>query len=671
MISLENAVVFDIETFPNAFTMNAIGLHTDLDLTFEISQFHDDRTQLLAWFNFWAQHQIPMIGFNSIAFDYPVLHEIWNNHYISVGEIYDHAMTLIGSLSRFGGQVFASDRFAPQIDLFKIHHFDNRAKSTSLKALEITMRSDKVSDMPLPVGTLLTAEQIRNVLIPYNRDDVRETKKFALYSMEAINFRLQLAETLHGDVLNFNDTKIGAKILEQRLGEDLCYDREGGSRLPRQSVRHAIPLNEIIFPYVEFRHPEFRRVLDWMRTQTLTADELTENIRTKGVFTGVRATIDGFDFDFGTGGIHGSVSAQRFAAHEHMAIVDIDVASLYPNIAIANGLYPEHLGQRFVEEYARLPQERKEWQARKGKKCTEANSMKLASNGTYGNSNNKFSVFYDPKFTMSITINGQLLLCMLAESLLEIPTLKIIQINTDGITFCVHPSLIDYARRVWSIWESKTKLTLEEARYSRMWIRDVNNYVAESIDGATKLKGAYWYPARFPEDISEAQPPAWHKDFSAVVTTKAAVAHMVHGMPLDRFILDHGDPFDFMCRAKVDRASRLMIGDNEVQRTTRYYIAREGGHMRKISPPAKGARVGDFKRRNGIGDYEFETIAASIPPGTWDERIHTKNKSRYEMREMSIESGFKVAECNLASDFDFNNLNYDWYIEQARKLVIT
>ena len=203
-----------------------------------------------------------------------------------------------------------------------------------------------------------------------------------------------------------------------------------------------------------------------------------------------------------------------------------------------------------------------------------------------------------------------------------------------------------------------------------MWIRDVNNYVAESIDGVTKLKGAYWYPARFPEDISEAQPPAWHKDFSAVVVTKAAVAHMVHGTSLDRFILNHGDPFDFMCRAKVDRASRLMIGDNEVQRTTRYYIAREGGHMRKISPPAKGARVGDFKRRNGIGDYEFETTAASLPPGTWDERIHTKNKSRYEMREMSIESGFKVAECNLASDFDFNNLNYDWYIEQARKLVI-
>jgi hypothetical protein len=37
---------------------------------------------------------------------------------------------------------------------------------------------------------------------------------------------------------------------------------------------------------------------------------------------------------------------------------------------------------------------------------------------------------------------------------------------------------------------------------------------------------------------------------------------------------------------------------------------------------------------------------------------------------MSIEAGHLVAECNRASEFDFANVNYDWYVEQARKLVI-
>jgi hypothetical protein len=125
-----------------------------------------------------------------------------------------------------------------------------------------------------------------------------------------------------------------------------------------------------------------------------------------------------------------------------------------------------------------------------------------------------------------------------------------------------------------------------------------------------------------------------------------------------------------MCRAKVDRSSRLMIGETEVQRTTRYFVSTNGGDMKKISPPAKGAKVGTYKRRNGISDFEYESIVAGLPPDTHDERVHTKNKSRYEIREMSIEAGFKVTECNVASRFDFQNLNYEYYVDKARKLVI-
>lgn len=669
-INLDHAVVYDIETLPNCFTLNVLGLFSDLDVTFEISDFRDDRLLLRQWFEYWRANQVPMIGFNNLVFDYPILHRIYEDPYIEPWEIYEAAQNIIRSDSRFGSIVWQDDRFAPQIDLMKIHHFDNRAKSTSLKALQVSMRSETVLEMPIPFDRPVTDDQVRDVLIPYNKHDVRETKRFALISLDAIKFRIGLGGTLHGDVLNFNDTKIGAKILEQRLGDEVCYERDdGGRRYPRQTVRSAIPLADIIFPYIQFQHPEFNRILAWMRTQTLTADELTESIQTKGVFTGVHAHVggqvgEGIDFHFGTGGIHGSVSAQRFVADEDRAIVDIDVAALYPSIAIVNRLYPEHLGEAFVREYARLPAER----AKHKKGTVENSALKLAANGTYGNSNNAYSVFYDPRFTMSITINGQLLLCMLAEWLLSCPTLEIIQINTDGITYRVHPSLVPYTRRIRSNWEALTKLTLEEAHYSRMWIRDVNNYVAESTDGKLKQKGAYWFPRKFPDDISNASPPSWHKDFSAMVVVKAAVEHMTTGVDIERFIYGHSDPFDFMLRAKVDRSSQLLIGDREVQRITRYYIANSGGPMRKISPPA--GPVGTFKRRNGISDQEWHGVLATLPPGTWDARIHTKNRSRYEIRETRLDAGYDVAECNRASDFDFSNVRYEWYIEQARKLVI-
>lgn len=664
MLNLEHAVVYDIETLPNCFTLHFEALNSDVAGTFEISQFRDDRRELLAWFAYWQATQAPMIGFNNLAFDYPVLHFIWNNQDCSVWEIFDKAQDQINDRTMFS-QVWESDRFAPQIDLFKIHHFDNRAKMTSLKALQFNMRAESVEEMPLPWNEPISPEQVERLLIPYNRHDVKETKRFAHFSMDAIKFRNGLSENLRGDVLNFNDTKIGAKILEQRLGDELCYTTDSGRREPRQTPRQTIPLAEIIFPYVRFEHAEFARVLTWMRGQVLTANELTESIQTKGVFTGMHATVGGLDFHFGTGGIHGSVAASRWAADEQHAIVDIDVAALYPSIAIVNRLYPEHLGERFVFEYSQLPIERS-----KHKKGTVENAaFKLASNGTYGNSNNPYSVFYDPKFTMTITINGQLMLCMLAEWLLSVPTLQIIQINTDGITYKIRRDYMAAAVEIRSAWQAFTRLVLEEAQYSRMWIRDVNNYIAEDTKGKLKQKGAYWYPAKFPDDISNSSPPAWHKDFSAQVCIMAAVEHMTKGTPIEQFIHGHGDAFDFMCRAKVDRASQLWIGDKQVQRIQRYYVARQGGALKKISPP-KGT-LGEWKRKNGLTDYEYETVRRTLAPGQWDERVHTKNRSKYEQREMGIVSGFVVADCNRASDFDWNNVNYDFYIREAQKLVVT
>lgn len=664
MIDLQSAIVFDIETTRSAFTMCTSPLYGDGDMVFEISIYRDDRVALLAWFEYWKQHQTLMVGYNNVFFDYPVLHFIRSNPDCSVTDIYECAQDRIRDHTNFG-IIWQSDRFAPQLDLLKMMHFDNQAKRTSLKALEFAMRSESVLEMPLPFDQPMSSDQVLDVLIPYNKWDVAQTKKFALYNIDAINFRIDLSATLKGDVLNFSDSKIGSKILEQRLGDKICYTYESGRKEPRRTPRAIIPLNDIIFPYVEFQSAEFNRILTWMRAQTLSEDEVTGRLRTKGVFTDVKATVGGLDFHFGTGGIHGSVEAQRIEADAEWAIVDIDVKSLYPNIAIVNGLYPEHLGEAFVAEYARLPAEREEWQKKKGKKCSEANLLKLASNGTYGNSNNEYSIFYDPRFTMQITLNGQLLLCLLAEFLMTVSTVQLLQINTDGITYRIHRLQMRHAEIVRDIWMRRTKLVLEEAQYQKVWLRDVNNYIAQGVDGSLKQKGAFWYPRVFPDDISNAQPPAWHKDLGGQIIVMAAVEHMTRGTDVERFIYSHRDKFDFCLRAKVDRSSELWIGDRKQQRLCRYYMATNGAPMRKVSPPT--GEPGTFKRKNGITDLEWSRRPAS---GEWSEAVHTKNKSKYETREMSIEAGHLVASCNLASEFDFGRLDYGWYVEQAKRLVI-
>lgn len=667
-ISLDNAVVYDIETFPNVFTLAMECLNSDASSVWEISQFRDDRRQLIEWFNWLHQTQTPMIGFFNLPFDYPVVHYLYTNPQASVEQLYAKSQDIIKG-DRFANTVWERDRFAPQIDLMKIHHFDNKAKTTSLKALQINMRSETVVESRIPFNVPVAAHDVDGEVIPYNKHDVKRTKDFAHISMNAINFRIGLIEQFGVDVLNYSDVKIGAKIFEQRLGEDVCYDRSSGRKVPRQTVRSRIPLSEIIFPYIQFNNPEFRRVLDWMKQQTLTPDDLEDPdapIKTKGVFTGLKANVGGVDFHFGTGGIHGSVSAQRIIATDEWLIRDIDVKALYPSIAIANDLAPAHLYGAFKPAYQSILDDRA-----KHKKGTVQNAgFKLAANGPWGQSNNKFTIFFDPQYAMTIPINGQLMLCMLAEWLLTVPTFQLIQINTDGITYRIHASHEPQAAAICKQWEQFTCLTLEDANYKRMWIRDVNNYIAEDVDGKLKQKGAYWFPdpLDYANSISQASPPAWHKDLGALVTIRAAVAAMVHGVDPETFIRLHSDPFDFMCRIKVDRASRLTLGGAPIQSTTRYYVARDGASMVKISPPA--GPLGEYKRRNGLTDAEFNRIAATVKAGEHDERIHTKNKSRYEQRETAIQAGWKIAECNDARSFRFDNLDYDWYVQEARKLII-
>ena len=677
MYSLENSIVYDIETFPNVFTFSMEFLKTDQKYVWEISEKLDERGYLLEFLQYLARTKTFMIGFNNEHFDYVVTHLLFHNPQASIHQLYSKAMEIINGFDRFGNMVWASDRFAPQVDLFKIYHFDNVAKRTSLKNLQINMRSPNVVDMPVEVGTHLNAHQIDNYLKPYNCHDTAKTKEFALFGMRALEFRLSLIEEFGPDVMCWNDTKIGEKKIIAKLGDELCYDRSVRPKRTIQTPRSEIRLNDVIFPYIHFNNPEFNRILNYLKQQTLRSEEIkkigepVETIKTKGVFKGLQAHVGGVDFHYGTGGLHGSLKSTKIVSTEDYLIRDIDVASLYPSIAIVNKLSPEHLKEKFVDVYAQLPKERKEWQKLKGKKCVEANSIKLAANGAYGKSNSVYSPLYDPQFTMTITVNGQLLLSMLIEKLSEVPTLKLIQANTDGITYYIHKNYEPQAAEVCKEWERYTCLVLEDVDYNRMWIRDVNSYIAEDKEGNLKLKGAYWFPdpLDYHNSIDSQQPPAWHKNLSNQISIRAAVAHMVHGVDVETFIRMCRNPYDFMCAVKVGKSDHLMYGENEVQRTTRYYVSSSGFELVKHSPPAKGRKIGTFKKANGISDKEYNEVMKETG-GQWDERVCTKNKSTYEIRKTSIVAGHLCNICNLVDDFDFSNVNYNWYVAEAHKLIV-
>lgn len=640
---------YDLETYPNCFLFGGKTIGQEAHV-FEISDRKNQRAELLQWLNYLQNLGVTMVGFNSLQFDYPIVHDLLSNPYTFTAM---HAHLLgkkIIESQQYGRGVYIrpGDRFVPQVDLVKVNHFDNDAKRTSLKSLQVAMRSESVEDLPFALRPLTSQEM--DLLIHYNVHDITETEKFYFRCEPAIKMRQELLEqgVLTGDVLNYSDVKIGTEYLIKKIGRQKCFIK--GST-PRQTLRDRVELGSVILPKIWFRTSEFEAVKQWFAGQTLwTGSTERPNLTTR---------LARLDFHFGVGGVHASVKDRRYASSETHVIKDIDVSGMYVAVAIANGFAPEHLGRDFSLAYKQLQADRA--QHPKGSMMNAV--LKLAGNGVYGNSNNSFSPFYDPKYTFSVTVNGQLQLLQLAEVLSLIPGLELIQANTDGITALV-PRQVAHLFDLWkSDWELQTGLKLEEVEYSHMWIRDVNNYVAVTTKGKVKRKGAYWYPIEAGDYDG-----VWNKDFSNMSAQKGAEACMVHDARPEDAVRLITDPFDFMLRYKTPGGARLYIGDKEQLRTVRYYVSKTGRPMKKVAIP-KG-EIGAYKRKNKISDAEFKRVTDEIPKGSWDERIHTKNKSTYEMTTTSIESGWLVKECNKASDFNWMDVDYDYYSEEIKKLLI-
>lgn len=614
---MSDAYVHDIENYPNVFLFGAIHALTETPYIFEISHRRDDRQAFYLFTEYLREHRAEEIGYNNLGYDYPVQHSILNNiMYITNADIYKKGDSIInaGDENRFAHMVWEKDWIVPQLDLYKIHHFDNQAKRTSLKTLEFNMRMENIEDLPFTPGTYLTDSQI-DTLRQYLIHDLKATLMFYKHSKKLIDFRRELSAKYGRNFMNHNDTKIGKDYFIMELEKSGIQCFEPGSRKPRQTHRPSIALNSVIFPYVRFEQPEFNRVLNWLRQQVIT--------ETKGVFTDLSADINGFSFDFGTGGIHGSIESQTIRSTENYVIIDLDVASFYPNLAISNELYPAHLGKQFCTIYKNVYDMRSSYP-----KGTPENAMlKLALNGVYGDSNNVYSPFYDPAYTMAITINGQLLLCMLAEELLKIPGLSMIQANTDGLTVYVPRVFTGQVEQVRHAWEKLTRLQLEEAIYDVMFIRDVNNYIAVYEGGKkVKRKGAYCHSV----DLG------WHQNHSMQVVAKAAEAALVHNKDIRDFITSHEDIHDFMLVTKVPRNSKLLWGDKQVQNITRYYVSTDGAPLTKVMPP----------------------LAKSL-----------KLNPDAPERRMSVCKGWLTTECNDMKRFNRATLNYDFYIKEAEKLV--
>lgn len=681
-IDLAKLIVFDIESYPNIFTFTAYDRMKGSMIKFEISWRCNHIGSLNEWLAYWKHNGYAMVGYNSIGYDYPVMHKMIEGNLHTAAQLYQVTEQIINTPwdMRFTNQVPVYKHHIPQIDLFKVHHFDNEAKSTSLKKLEFVMRAGSIQDLPYEPGIPIPeTDEAADIVLNYNGHDVVMTNDFTTESMKALEFRVSMTEKYGKNFINHNDTKIGKDyfIMELQDAGVKCYE---SNNKPVQTWRSSIKLKDCIFDYVRFERKEFKDLLNQMKTTTIT--------ETKGALA-ISVELDGFSFDFALGGIHGSVKGKTFESCDEYVVTDADVASYYPNIAIKNGIHPEHLGETFCKVYEDVYKQRKSY----AKGTVENAAMKLALNGVYGDSNSMYSVFYDSKYTMSTTINGQLLLCMLAEQLMKIPNMTMIQINTDGLTIRYPRKYLTQYQSICSWWEKLTQLELEYVDYTKMMVRDVNNYIAIDTSGYVKYKGAYVHTGAH---LGKGGELGWHKNHSALIVKIAATKALVEGIPVSTTIRNHTDIFDFFLLASVGRKDKLELrkdikwddvtviagGDvKDYQRTSRYLVVNDGGSLIKTMPKITRRtgnvqmEIKNWKGKKATGlNKNFKATSLVEYQMAKDQGYTTKDGGVYETgpdRDFEVEAGWEVEIFNEVptNDIGFYDINYKFYIEKAEKLV--
>ena len=408
--------IYDIEVLANCFTYTGFRPKTNEWFQFVIWRDWNDYVALCQHL---TDEELYMVGFNNEGYDYPIIHHILNHfkEYCLLSgsditsKLYDKSQEVINMEFSV---IADKNKFIPQLDLYRIWHFNNSARACSLKHLEVSMRMDNIEDMPFHHTYHIQNKSEIELILSYNKHDVHATYEFykitlgktdhPLYSgKNKIQLRREIRKKHKIPCLNYPDVKIGEQLLLKLYCDHTGYNQSIVKKwgTPRSSIK----LSDCIFDYIEFKTDAFKALKSWLMSKTITSTKgafskipidqiqsllpyidrslITSNPKNGTTLDNLNILIQDNPIIYGTGGLHHSRKGVYYSDNEWV-ILDIDVGSLYPSIAVQNNLYPEHLGPIFSEIYddnivnVRLTEKKK---PKKERDPVIMEGFKLAANG--------------------------------------------------------------------------------------------------------------------------------------------------------------------------------------------------------------------------------------------------------------------------------------------------
>lgn len=426
---------------------------------------------------------------------------------------------------------------------------DDMQMGLSLKAIEGHLGlSVEESTVPFDIDRPLTEEELKETA-KYCIHDVDTTEKLVELRKDYLKNKIHIGKLAGLDevkAMGMTNAKLTAALLK---AEQKPHDDERKYVYPPNLKREYIP-QEVFDFFDRMYDPE-------ISDKELFSDKQTFSI---GDCPGV----------VGYGGIHAAIPNYFFVESEDRVIRNKDVASYYPHLMTLCGYTSRNIPSAKVFED--VLETRMKAKA-SGDKAT-ANALKLVVNTTYGALLNKYNDLFDPLMGRSVCITGQLFLMELSQHLYaDIPDLKIVQLNTDGIMVECDRKYLPKLDEICDEWQSRTGFELEEDAVVRIAQKDVNNYVEVQEGGKAKSKGGYLV-----RGISTVG--AFNINNNACIVAAAVKEYLVNGVPVEDTINGCNDIFQFQLIAKAGvkyrEAYHLVDGEKvPVQKVNRVYATKD------------------------------------------------------------------------------------------------
>jgi len=642
----ENIECWDVECYTNLFSLASINYETKNRTLFVISEVRND---ILGIMEFFKQKKTLFVGHNILNYDNILISYIIKN-YSELKKL--NNLEICKKLKFISDKIIEKKRNEKWSDLLKVYltpsykcldtyQLMNTIDRISLKQASVNLKYHNVQDLPYSPETILTQEQIIEVLA-YNFNDCEIQCLLYEHFIPNIELRKEVSKIYKLDVSNANDTAIAKKIINKNYSEKTGISENDFKDL--RSFNSPFYLKEVV-PTLEFETKEFQDLYNWFKNQLIT--EKTE------ISTGDTEKKEKISYDlihpvinirFALGGCHSMDLPGMFVSDNNTSIRDFDFNSFYPYIIIRNKAKARHVRDEFIDILADITEER--IKAKKEKRKKDAEILKIVINSTYGLYGSNFYWLKDTKALLKVTVTGQLYLAKLTEMLL-LAEIKVLSVNTDGVLSEVKQEQNAIYEEICNQCSKMFDIEGEFTNYTKYIRKDVNNYLSIDTKGEIKTKGKYF--------TTKVQ---LSKGYYYPIIAKALVDYFVNNIPVETTIKNENDVYLFMCSQKIDTNkfnpeiqyfSDNQIVTEQIQKINRWIITKTGAKFAKVE-----------KVESKINRLQKKELN--------NKRITDKDSAT---KKIGIEKDYLITVLNKVENTNAKdyNINYSFYINLCNEVI--